>query len=205
MTGGLGTADVGGAWTTSAGATRQAVSGGGGLLTVTPAANTGSHLGTVGATDVDVRTAVSLSAVPSAGTGVYVYVTGRRVAANLEYRTQLRVLPGGGVTVAVTRLSGTSTDTVIGTATTLSGVTYTADTPLQVRFRLTGTGSGTTTLAATVWPAGTPEPTIPTVLRTDTTAALQAAGGVGLSSYLSASATGSVVVRLDDLVVTAAQ
>jgi PKD repeat protein len=205
VTGGLGAADVGGPWTASAGATRQAVGGGGALLTAAPAANTGAYLGSVGATDVDVRTTVSLSAVPTAGTGVYAYVTGRRVAVNLEYRAQLRVLPGGGVTVAVTRLSGTSTETVIGTAVTLGGLTYTADTPLQVRFRLTGTATGTTTLAATVWPAGTPEPATPTVLRTDTTAALQAAGGVGLATYLSGSATAPVVVRFDDLAVTAAR
>jgi PKD repeat protein len=204
VTGGLGTADVGGAWTATAGATRQAVSDGGALLTAAPAANTAASLGTVATTDVDVRTTVSLSAVPTAGTGVYAYVTGRRVEANLEYRAQLRVVPGGGTTVAVTRLSGTSTDTLIGTAVTLGG-TYTADTPLQVRFRLTGTGTGTTTLAVTVWPAGTPEPATPTVLRTDTTAALQAAGGVGLATYLSGSATAPVVVRFDDLAVTAAR
>jgi PKD repeat protein len=202
VTGGLGTADVGGAWTAAAGAARHAVTGGGGVLTVNPGNNTGSWLGVLGPADVGVRSTVSFSAVPTAGTGAYAYVTGRRVGANLEYRARLRVLPDGSVGIALTRLSGTATETVLGAVTTLGGGAYVPGAPLAVRLQVTGTG--TTTLALTVWRAGTTEPTTPTLVRTDTTAALQAPGGVGLAAYLSGSATGSVAVRFDDLVVTPA-
>ena len=47
LTGGLGTADAGGAWTVAAGASRQAVTGGAAVLTVGPGNNTGSYLGGV--------------------------------------------------------------------------------------------------------------------------------------------------------------
>jgi len=68
--------------------------------------------------------------------------------------------------------------------------------------RVVATGTGATQLAATVWAAGTTEPTTPTVAGTDTTAPLQAAGSVGLTAYLSGSATSSVDVRFSEITVT---
>jgi hypothetical protein len=56
-------------------------------------------------------------------------------------------------------------------------------------------GTGTTNLAATVWADGSAEPAVPTVSRTDTTAALQAPGSVSLAAYLSSSATAPVDLR----------
>jgi hypothetical protein len=56
-------------------------------------------------------------------------------------------------------------------------------------------GVGTTDVAVTVWPAGTAEPSTPTVSRTDSTAALQAPGSVGLAGYLSGTATAEEDVR----------
>jgi hypothetical protein len=50
----------------------------------------------------------------------------------------------------------------------------------------------------TVWPAGTPEPATPTLTRTDTTASLQTAGGVGLLAYLSSASPSAVAVRITD-------
>ena len=65
--------------------------------------------------------------------------------------------------------------------------------------RLQLVGEGTTELAATVWTVGSSEPATPTVTRTDTTAALQAPGGVGISAYLAGSATAPVAVRFTGL------
>ena len=45
------------------------------------------------------------------------------------------------------------------------------------------------TLNAKVWKSGTAEPSTWQATTTDTTAALQAAGGVGLAAYLSGSTT----------------
>ncbi len=198
MTGGLGAADVGGAWTTTVGASRQSVAGGVGLLTLAKGNNAGAYLGGVSATDVDLRTTVSLSAVPAGGSGALVYVTGRRVGT-AQYEARVQVLPSGAVSLTLLREVG-GVETALGTSVPLTGVTYTAGMPLQVHLRVTGTGP--TALELTVWRAGTPEPTTPQLARTDATAGLQAPGGVGLAGYLSGSATAPVTVRFDDLQVT---
>jgi PKD repeat protein len=199
-TGGLGTADTGGAWTAQAGAARQSVSSGTATLDLAAAGNnTGSHLASVSQTQVDLRTSVSLSAAPTGG-GTYVYVTGRRVGTNSEYRARLRFLANGTVGVAITRLTGTSTETLIGKEVILSGVTYTPGQALQVHLQVSGTGS--TRLAATVWAGGKAEPATATVTGTDSTGSLQAAGGVGLAAYLSGSSTAPVSVRFSALTAT---
>jgi hypothetical protein len=51
-----------------------------------------------------------------------------------------------------------------------------------------------------VWPSGTAEPSAWQRTATDSSAGLQAAGAVGLTTYLSGSATNApVVLRMDDL------
>ncbi|WP_448625444.1 PKD domain-containing protein [Geodermatophilus sp. URMC 64] len=200
VTSGLGTADVGGAWTMSNGTTRQSVAPGAATLRLDAAGNvTGSYLGEVAETSADVLTTFSLSAAPTGG-GASVYVTGRRVGTNLEYRARLRFLADGSVRLALTKLAGTSAEAVIGSEVTVPGLTYTPGTPLSVRVQVSGTG--TTQLAATVWPAGSLEPGVQTVTRTDTEAALQAPGGPALSAYLSGSATAPLAVRFTGLSVT---
>jgi len=60
-------------------------------------------------------------------------------------------------------------------------------------------GTGTTSLATKVWLQGTTEPTPWLLTTSDTTAALQAAGAVGLGNYLSSSSTNApVTVSFDD-------
>jgi hypothetical protein len=61
-------------------------------------------------------------------------------------------------------------------------------------------GGAATAIRLKVWPANGSEPTAWQTTATDTTAALQTTGAVGLSSYLSGRVTNSpVVLRLDDL------
>src|SRR5947208_2371516 len=74
-----------------------------------------------------------------------------------------------------------------GGETQVAGLTYAPGTLLDVRVKAWGTG--TTTLQATVWADGTPEPATPTKSTSDTTAGLQAAGGLGLAASLPGSAT----------------
>ncbi|WP_236834275.1 PKD domain-containing protein, partial [Blastococcus sp. KM273129] len=197
VTGGLGTADLGGPWKVAVGATRQAVSGGAAVLSVGPGNNAGSYLGEVAAGDVEVRTTVAFSRTPANGTGAYAFVTGRRVGTAV-YNARIRVLPGGDVGVSLVRQVD-GVETTLSSAT-LAGVTYTDGAPLKVHLRVTGTG--TTELQLSVWPAGSTEPTTPMLVRTDTTAALQAPGAVGLAAYLSGSSSSPVTVRFDDLAVT---
>ena len=80
----------------------------------------------------------------------------------------------------------------------LQGVTLAAGQQLQVRVQVEGTAP--TTVRARAWRAGSAEPTTWQVTTTDTNAGLQAAGAVGLTTYLSSAATnGPVTVRWDDL------
>jgi PKD repeat protein len=197
---GLGTADTGGAWTMSNGTTRQSVAPGAATLRLDAPGNlTGSFLGDVSASSADVRTAISLSAAPT-GSGTSVYVTGRRVTTNQEYRARVRFLADGSVGVTMSRLAGSTAETFIGAEVIVPGLTYTPGTALRVRLQVSGIG--TTQLAATVWRTDATEPATPTVTRTDTTASLQAPGGLAVSAYLFGSATAPVVVRVADFSAT---
>ncbi len=195
VTGGLGTADTGGPWTAWAGAARQSVKDGAAVLAMAKGTNTGALLA-VGRTDADVRTAFSLSSVPTGG-GAMVYVGVRQQNAYTGYKARVRVLADGSVRAALVKLAGTSDEALVGTEVLLPGLTYTAGTELNVRVQASGTG--TTDLTLSVWATGRPEPTTPMLVRTDGTAALQAAGGISLGGYLSASATSSVDVRFTEV------
>jgi hypothetical protein len=76
--------------------------------------------------------------------------------------------------------------------TKVAGLTYTAGQRLQVRFVATGTSP--TVLRAKVWATGTAEPSTWQVSASDSTAALQVAGAVGLANYLAGSSTNAPVV-----------
>ncbi|NHB84225.1 hypothetical protein G7085_05190 [Tessaracoccus sp. HDW20] len=66
------------------------------------------------------------------------------------------------------------------------------------------TGTGTTALRLKVW-SGATEPTDWTLTATDTTAALQSAGGIGLGTYLSGSSTNApIVFSFDNLALSQA-
>ncbi len=79
----------------------------------------------------------------------------------------------------------------------VSALTCRAGTLLHVRVQVSGTG--TTRVTASVWADGTAEPTTPQLVRTDTTATLQAAGSVGLAAYASGTATAPDAVRVTAL------
>jgi PKD repeat protein len=193
VTGGLGTADTGGDWTVVAGGTRQSVTPGVAELRLDAAGNnTGSYLSGVSRTDADVRATFSLTEMPT-GNGTYVYVTGRRVGTGQEYRARVRVQADGRIALALSRLSG-GTETFPGGELVLPGVTYTAGTGVNVRVKVSGTG--TTQVEATVWLAGSAEPATPSITRTDTTAELQVAGGVGLAAHRPSGTTVATAVRL---------
>ena len=119
-------------------------------------------------------------------------VVGRSVSPTNGYRVRARFAPDGKVYLALLRISGSSTEQVIGTEVVVAGVTYTPGTAYRVRLSTVGTAP--TTLSARIWPAAAAEPTTWQVTGTDSTAGLQAAGGVGLHADLSGSATVTPVI-----------
>ena len=149
-------------------------------------------------TSTDLRLTLSLDKVPT-GNGVYLDVVGRRINATNDYRARVVLSSTGRITVQLTALRGTSTAVALAPAVTLpTTVTYGAGTRLHVRLQVTGTDP--TTVRLKVWPAGAPEPAAWQTSATDPTAALQGAGSIGLSAYLSGSVTNApVVLRLGDL------
>jgi hypothetical protein len=193
VSGGLGTADVGGAWTATAGGSRLSVTPGTAVLAL-PAAgnNTGAHLGDVSVTSADIRAKLALSAMPTGG-GTSMYVVGRRIDAANEYKVNVKVAANGQVSLLLNRLAG-GTEAWPGGEVVVPDLTYKAGTVLNVRVQVSGTG--TTTVAATVWAEGQAEPAAPQLTRTDTTAGLQKAGSVGVTAYRSGSNTVATDVRV---------
>jgi hypothetical protein len=206
VTNGLGTADLGGTWSTSGSASNFSVSpGAAALKLLTPGTQLSAYLGSTTRTDTDMRVTIAADKVATGG-GLYLSVEGRRVSLNNEYLARVRVNATGSVRISLAALKGTSTVTTIQPEIELPGITYAPNLQLTVRFQVTGTGP--TTLRLKVWPASAAEPTAWQMSGTDTTTALQAPGAVGLTAYLSSSATNApVVLRMSALTArsTAAQ
>ncbi|MGY1809661.1 PKD domain-containing protein [Blastococcus sp. SYSU D00669] len=198
---GLGTADVGGAWTVWQGGTRQNVTPGGANLTL-PAAgnNTGSWVGS-GFGDVDLLTSFTLDMTPT-GAGTYLYVTPKRVSTGNEYRVRVRITPTGQVYVGLSRLVAGAETFPFGESL-LPGVTHTAGQTLNVRVVQTGAGTGTTTLATRVWAASGAEPAAAQATWSDTTAALQGTGGLALLAHRPSGTTAATTVRVTGFRATA--
>ena len=152
-----------------------------------------STLAGVSSVSTDVTTVVSLDAL--ANNTVFSTVSGRLIGA-ADYGAQAKFFANGATQLYLER-SGT---TLVGG--TLPGISTTAGSKLTIRVQVQG--SAPTTIRAKAWPTGTTEPAAWRYTITDSTAGLQAAGAVRLTTYLSSSATsGPVNVRWDDLAVTA--
>ena len=196
VSGGFGTADVGGPWTVTGTASRFSVANGVGSMSAAPGSGLRADLLGVQRTATDVSSTVSVDTAPS-GSGAYVALIGRRVTSADDYRLKVRLQAGGAVTAQLVRVTG-GTETALQTVTTVPGVTYAAGD--ELRLRVVVSGVGTTTLSAKVWKDGTTQPAGWLLQATDTTAALQAPGSVGYAYYLSSTATANpTVLSVDDL------
>ncbi|MFT4009800.1 MAG: PKD domain-containing protein [Nocardioidaceae bacterium] len=182
---GWGNAEVGGAWTPYVSASTMSVNGSAGLASTPAGGKSGGYLGSISRSDVDLRATVALDRL-SGGNGTYVYVVGRRTANNTEYRGLLRFLSTGVVRAQITKVVSSASDTTIVGEVSVPGVTYVPGAKLNTRFQAVGTSP--TTLRFKVWPDGETEPSSWTLTGTDNAAELQAAGSVGLRSYLTGSA-----------------
>lgn len=202
VTGGWGTADTGGAWTTGSAAANFSVADGVGRIRMaSPGAGPGIQLDSVSSTDTDVRLRLGSDKAATGG-GTYLTIQPRRLPNGDRYFADVRIQSTGAVAVNLGRTVG-GTETTLQTRT-VTGLTAVAGQLLQVRVQATGTAP--TTFRMKVWAAGQPEPEAWTASITDTTAALQAPGGIGLRTYLSGSATNAPVTGLfDDLEVRTTQ
>ncbi|HEY5881086.1 MAG TPA: PKD domain-containing protein [Nakamurella sp.] len=199
VAGGLGTADTGGAWTTTSAASNFSVGGGTGKIKMA-AAGSGptATLPAVAVADVDLTVDVALDKAGSGG-GTFVSTALRRVG-NSEYRTTTKFLAGGAVQLQLVKIVGgvsTSLRTV-----NIPGLTYAANDVVTIRFQAVGDAS--VALNARVWKAGTTEPAAWQASAVDSSNTLSTTGGVAIYPYLSGTATlGAVTATLDNLKVVA--
>jgi hypothetical protein len=195
-----GSADTGGAYVLQGATANYGVTGSVGSMTL-PAAGAlrSATLAAVSALDVDLSFRVAASK-PATGSAQYVYGALRRVSSTAEYRAKLRLAPNGSVFVHASSVIN-STETPIGAEVPVTGFTYTPGTFIWLRAQVTG--SSPTTLRVRAWPDGSIEPTTWQYTATNSAAALQLAGGVGLRAYVSSGTTNApVTFTFDDFHVT---
>jgi RHS repeat-associated protein len=195
---GWGTADIGGAWSSTN--ADFDVGSGIGTITLTTATNRNAYLTSVSARDLELVARVRVDHLAVGGDHlVWFYL--RRQDANNYYQARLQFTTNAKLVIHLNEVSG-------GTTTTLDSATgsvpHTTTDWYWVRFSLSGTT--TTVFKGRVWKDGTTEPGSWDAEATDTTppAALQNAGHTGVRFQLSGSYTGTfpVVGSFDDLVLT---
>lgn len=197
-----GQARHGGTWEVSSPASAFTVSNGRGYMFVDAAGATRSALlPTARARDVTASVRISTDKSGS-GHGQFVYLVLRRNSSGSEYRMGLRLAAGSAYLQAV-RMSG-STGVQIGQEVKASNVSHAAGSAL--RFRAEAFGAYPTALRMKVWTNGTTEPAAWSFSGTDSTAALQASGSVGIRSYVGSNASNApVLFKYDNYSVTTAE
>ncbi|WP_454301933.1 PKD domain-containing protein [Salana multivorans] len=188
---GWGSADVGGAWTIGSGVgARYSVESGSGTQVLHAAgASTRMNLADVSSDSTDLRFQLGVDRVPSANLLAYGVV---RKVGSAEYASRVTLQPGGGVALHLLR----NNSPVSGG--NLAGLSLAAGEKLNVVTQAEGTSP--TVVRAKVWKVGTPEPSGWSYTFTDSTAALQVPGSVGVGAYLSGSATNApIAVSFADL------
>ncbi|MGI9821984.1 PKD domain-containing protein [Agromyces sp. Marseille-Q5079] len=194
---GWGTATVGGAWQSSVNTSYNVTDGRGVFVHATAGTTRRALLPSVSQTGSVTQVAVTIDKDVVAGQTV-AGIVGRQVGTDF-YQGRIRLQPGGSVSLQLMRGSS-----VILSNTTVSGLTFAAGDTLLIKVSVTGTNP--TTIAGKIWKAGTAEPLTWQATTTDATAAMQAAGSVGLESYISSTATNiPITVRFDDFASREAQ
>src|SRR6185503_3015723 len=127
--------DLGGAWGFSGAGTTASVADGSGRVSL-PAGRTALlRLGSVSNLDTDVTHVVWTEGMPTGG-GVFLSTIVRGAPAG-DYRARVKITSAGAVTAGFVRGVGT-TETAVGTAPTVPGLTYTAGLRLRVRAQAEG-------------------------------------------------------------------
>jgi PKD repeat protein len=196
VTGGLGSAETGGAWSLGGAASAYGVDGSVGTIRMaTAGSGYRAWLPGVSSSAVDVTIKYGLDKVADGG-GMFFSLGGRVVGTN-DYRAKVKIGPDGVQTLYLVRVL-TNAETTLGSVVLPAGLTYTAGSSMQLRLQVEG--ASPTTLRVKVWQAGAAEPAAWTLTRTDSSAGLQVAGGVGVATYLSGTSTNiPVTARFDDL------
>jgi hypothetical protein len=132
---------------------------------------------------------------------VFVYGTLRRATDGSAYRPKIRIAPDGSVFAHAGRYLPAG-ETSLGPEARVPGIVYNAD--IVLRLRVQAVGASPTTVRVRVWLDGQAEPDVWHYTASDSTAALQGAGSLGLIAYVNTSSTaGPITVRFDELTAVA--
>jgi PKD repeat protein len=197
---GWGSADVGGAYTLQGTAANYSVADGVGRISVSTAGITRSAiLAGVSERDLDISFRVKTDKA-SAGGGYFVYAVARRNGNN-EYRPRITLNANGTVSAHAGVLLNNS-ESGIGSAVTVSGLSHTADSFIWLRAQVEGISP--TTIRVRAWADGQAEPAEWHYTGTNSASALQIAGAVGLRTYLGSQVSNApVAFSFDDYQVAA--
>ncbi|WP_284549728.1 PKD domain-containing protein [Aestuariimicrobium sp. T2.26MG-19.2B] len=185
VTGGWGTADVGGDWVTSGGAAAFTVDGTGHIL-LQPSWSRQANLPGVSSTST--RSTVSFSSDHAYDGGVQAVTLIGRQAGSSVYSARARIESGG------IRLYLLRDETSLTGSYVIPNYTYQAGDVLNLSVEVTGTSP--TTIKGKVWVNGTPEPTAFNLTASDSTASMQVAGAVGVKAQSAAATNGNRVITV---------
>ncbi len=188
LKGAWGSAKAGGAWNLNGGSSSFSVSGGKGVIALTPSASREATLPLARATSTLSKTKVAFT-VPKSGS-VSLTLIGRKVGDSY-YGARITISASG-----LARVYALRGDTQLGATSYRIKEKYKSGKALQLKTQVSGTKP--TTVRVKVWAAGKSEPSKWSLMATDSTAALQAAGYVGVKTYEGATAKGPTQVRLYD-------
>jgi hypothetical protein len=190
---GWGSAASGGAYSLLGNAADYDVNGSAGTIFLAPSATRAATLASVAmlSSTATVRLKVDRLA---GGLGTYAYVLARQTSdLKNAYKVKLRLLPDGTLRLQASRVSGGS-EALFGSETS-PGFSYSANAYVWLKVAVNGVAP--TTIQAKAWPDGRAEPSAWSVVATDSTAALQVAGNVGLRAYNSNTATNPTTLMFD--------
>ncbi|MGI3784516.1 MAG: PKD domain-containing protein, partial [Janthinobacterium lividum] len=194
--GGWGTANRGGAWSTSP-ADAFAVTGGRGELTLAGAGSAATaQLAKVSSKKANVAAEVTADKVATGKGTVSAFLLRKR--SSDTYRAELVLGSGGTVNLVATRVVDGKEKTL--KTVEVTKLTYEAGQTLRVRATISSAKKAK--IAMTVWKSGTKEPKAQ-LSKTDSTKALRKSGAVGVWGSEASSATNApVVLGYDNLLVT---
>jgi N-acetylneuraminic acid mutarotase len=195
VSGGLGTADVGGPWAVLTGPAGDFSVDGSKARIVAPqnAGQRVAHLGSTSVRDLDARVELTFPNAVSGPGSHFGYLLLRRSAGGAYYRVGLFVDAAGTVRI---RAEGQTGDDVFPDID--PGLSFTPGDSFNLRVQLEGASPSTMRVKA--WEKGTSEPSSWNVTQNDAIVGPQAAGAIGLRAL--SNAASSTTMGFDGLVVT---
>ncbi|MGH9076258.1 MAG: hypothetical protein ACRDY0_02185 [Acidimicrobiales bacterium] len=173
-TNGWGRADVGGSWTISGNASNWSVTPGTGSVQVVPGGAEIGTLGKISIPNVEVLTELTLPLVTNGSSDAY--VLGRYVGGSAPTYYRVGVVRSRSLASLVIRAQRGDGSFVLADVSTALPESETVPVMLRVQFQ----GTNPTALRARVWEQGSPEPSTWNMATTDSTAAMQGQGALGL-------------------------